>query len=158
MHDVIMKHAEPHWRQGRNTDPRLAGAREARRLCVELKALHTRAWAASRRSWHAGTAFCAGDECTYADLFIYTCVTTVRFSVPCGRGDGVHDQTRDSVRPAPSTRRSLRTGAQLQGSRPASRAARRVLRRLLMNPELAAKVGEREKSRGGGRHLDQAPV
>ena len=25
----------------------------------------------------AGTAFCAGDECTYADLFIYTCVTTV---------------------------------------------------------------------------------
>ena len=45
----------------------------------ELKALHTqRMGRLQKKLAAAGTAFCAGDECTYADLFIYTCVMTVQ--------------------------------------------------------------------------------
>ena len=44
----------------------------------ELKTLHAqRMGRLEKKLVAAGTAFCAGDECTYADLFIYTCVTTV---------------------------------------------------------------------------------
>ena len=105
MHDVIMNHvghrvttnlhaidqtqlrpenpistqAEPHWRQGRNTDPRANPEHEAHGSFVsELKTLHAqRMGRLEKKLVAAGTAFCAGDECTYADLFIYTCVTTV---------------------------------------------------------------------------------
>ena len=78
-HDVIMNHAEPHWRQGRNTDPRASPEHEAHASFVsELKTLHAqRMGRLEKKLVAAGTAFCAGDECTYADLFIYTCVTTV---------------------------------------------------------------------------------
>ena len=40
-HDVIMNHAEPHWRQGRNTDPRASPEHEKHADFVsELKTLH----------------------------------------------------------------------------------------------------------------------
>ena len=79
MHDVIMNHAEPHWRQGRNTDPRANPEHEKHAdFLLELKTLHAqRMGRLEKKLVAAGTAFCAGDECTYADLFIYTCVTTV---------------------------------------------------------------------------------
>ena len=78
-HDVIMNHAEPHWRQGRNTDPRASPEHEKHAdFLGELKTLHSqRMGRLEKKLAAAGTAFCAGDECTYADLFIYTCVTTV---------------------------------------------------------------------------------
>ena len=74
-----MNHAEPHWRQGRNTDPRASPEHEKHAdFLSELKTLHAqRMGRLEKKLVAAGTAFCAGDECTYADLFIYTCVTTV---------------------------------------------------------------------------------
>ena len=74
-----MNHAEPHWRQGRNTDPRANPEHEKHAdFLGELKTLHSQRMGRLEKKLAAGgTAFCAGDECTYADLFIYTCVTTV---------------------------------------------------------------------------------
>jgi glutathione S-transferase len=79
MHDTIMNHAEPHWRQGRNTDPRASPEHEKNAdYLAELATYHTqRMDRLEKKLAAAGTAFAAGADITYADLFIYTCVTTV---------------------------------------------------------------------------------
>ena len=129
MHDVIMKHAEPHWRQGRNTDPRASPEHEKHAdFLSELKALHTqRMGRLQKKLAAAGTAFCAGDECTYADLFIYTCVTTVQ---KCG-GFAAFRESCGEEGPFAGCPMVL---------------------------ELAAKVGEREKVAAAAGIFDQAPV
>ena len=129
MHDVIMKHAEPHWRQGRNTDPRASPEHEKHAdFLSELKALHTqRMGRLQKKLAAAGTAFCAGDECTYADLFIYTCVMTVQ---KCG---------------------GFAPFRELCGEEGPFAGCPMVL-------ELAAKVGEREKVAAAAGIFDQAPV
>ena len=155
MHDVIMNHAEPHWRQGRNTDPRANPEHEKHAdFLSELKTLHSqRMGRLQKKLAAAGTAFCAGDECTYADLFIYTCVTTVRFSVSMRAVAAM--AFRDSVRPAPSTRRSLRTGAQVQGLHGLPRVVRRggSLRRLPDGPRARGQGRRAREGRGGGGDL-----
>jgi glutathione S-transferase len=79
MHDTIMNHAEPHWRQGRNTDPRASPEHEKNAdYLSELAAYHTqRMGRLEKKLAAAGTAYAAGADITYADLFVYTCVTTV---------------------------------------------------------------------------------
>ena len=161
MHDVIMNHAEPHWRQGRNTDPRANPEHEKHAdFLSELKTLHSqRMGRLQKKLAAAGTAFCAGDECTYADLFIYTCVTTVRFSVSMRAVAAMafRDSVRlhDSVRPLPSTRRSLRTGAQVQGLHGLPRVVRRggSLRRLPDGPRARGQGRRAREGRGGGGDL-----
>eukprot|EP00942_MAST-04A_sp_MAST-4A-sp1_P010240 g10240.t1 len=66
MHDTIMGHAEPHWRQGRNN------------YLSELSAYHTQRMGRLEKKLVAlGTEYSAGAQPTYADLFVYTCVQTV---------------------------------------------------------------------------------
>ena len=79
MHDTIMNHAEPHWRQGRNTDPRASPEHEKNsEYLAELKTYHTqRMNRLEKKLASAGTAFAAGEKFTYADIFVYTCVNTV---------------------------------------------------------------------------------
>ena len=124
-----MNHAEPHWRQGRNTDPRASPEHEKHAdFFSELKALHTqRMGRLQKKLAAAGTAFCAGDECTYADLFIYTCVMTVQ---KCG---------------------GFAPFRELCGEEGPFAGCPMVL-------ELAAKVGEREKVAAAAGIFDQAPV
>ena len=79
MHDSIMGHAEPHWRQGRNTDPRSSKDHEKNaEYLSELAAYHTqRMGRLEKKLADLGTEYCTGVQPTYADLFIYTCVQTV---------------------------------------------------------------------------------
>ena len=94
----------------------------------ELKTLHAqRMGRLEKKLAAAGTAFCAGDECTYADLFIYTCVACT----------------------------VLRTGAQVQGLHGLPRVVRRggSLRRLPHRPRARGQGRRAREGRGGGRHL-----
>ncbi|GMH66448.1 hypothetical protein TL16_g04432 [Triparma laevis f. inornata] len=79
MHDTIMNHAEAHWRQGRNTDPRAAPTHELNAAYVgELKTYHTQRMNRLEKKLVAqGTPFSAGQDFTYGDIFVYTCVYTV---------------------------------------------------------------------------------
>lgn len=128
-HDVIMNHAEPHWRQGRNTDPRASPEHEKHAdFLSELKTLHAqRMGRLEKKLVAAGTAFCAGDECTYADLFIYTCVNTV---LKC-KGFTAFRESCGEEGPFAGCPTVL---------------------------ALAAKVGEREKVAAAAGIFDQAPV
>ena len=125
----ISTQAEPHWRQGRNTDPRASPEHEAHASFVsELKTLHAqRMGRLEKKLVAAGTAFCAGDECTYADLFIYTCVTTVQ---KC-KGFTAFRESCGEEGPFAGCPTVL---------------------------ALAAKVGEREKVAAAAGIFDQAPV
>jgi glutathione S-transferase len=129
MHDSIMGHAEPHWRQGRNTDPRADKEHaQAADYLSELATYHTQRMARLEKKLVAlGSAFSAGDAPTYADLFVYTCVNTVlkckgftAFRESCGE-KGPFDGCPTVL-------------------------------------ALAAKIGEREKIKAMAGKFDQAPV
>jgi glutathione S-transferase len=129
MHDTIMNHAEPHWRQGRNTDPRASPehALNAEYLS-ELKTYHTqRMQRLEKKLAAAGTEFSAGSDFTYADIFVYPCVTTV---LKC-KGFGPFRETFGEAGPFEGCSTLL---------------------------ALAEKVGKREKIAALAPKFDQAPV
>ena len=77
MHDTIMNHAS---RTGARaaTDPRAAEHEKNADYISELAAYHRqRMGRLEKKLAAAGTAYAAGADITYADLFVYTCVTTV---------------------------------------------------------------------------------
>jgi len=78
-HDTILSHNEPHWRNARNTDPRAkAGEPGHEDYIAELHTLHhQRTGRLEKKLENMGTQYMAGDELTYADLFLYTCVEAV---------------------------------------------------------------------------------
>jgi len=78
-HDTILSHNEPHWRNVRNTDPRAkAGEPGHEDYIAELHTLHDNRTVRLENKLEAmGTEYMAGDELTYADLFLYTCVESV---------------------------------------------------------------------------------
>ena len=129
MHDTIMNHAEAHWRQGRNTDPRASPSHALNAdYLSELKAYHTqRVNRLEKKLAASGSEFCAGPDLTYADLFIYTSVTTV---LKC-KGFGPFRETFGEKGPFEGCPTLL---------------------------ALAEKVGKREKVAALAGKFDQAPV
>ncbi|GMH84577.1 hypothetical protein TrVE_jg1468 [Triparma verrucosa] len=129
MHDTIMNHAEPHWRQGRNTDPRASPEHALNAdYLSELKTYHTqRVNRLEKKLAAAGTPYCAGEDITYADLFIYTNVTTI---LKC-KGFTAFRESFGEVGPFENCPTLL---------------------------ALAEKIGEREKVKALAGKFDQAPV
>jgi len=78
LHDMALKHNEKHWRNARLTDPRAVGDLEAEYV-EDLKKLHqTRVGYFEKQVAALKSPFLAGAECTYADVFLYTCVYAVQ--------------------------------------------------------------------------------
>ena len=77
-HDIITGHSEPFWRNLRLTDTLTKGGKE---LAVSnLKVLHNKRLQYLEnniKQMNLGT-FITGDNCSYADMFIYSCVKTVQ--------------------------------------------------------------------------------
>jgi len=129
MHDTIMNHAEPHWRQGRNTDPRASPTHAQKGdYLAELKVYHTqRMQRLEKKLAAAETAYSAGEEFTYTDIFIYTWVGTV---LKC-KGFTAFRESFGETGPFDGCPTLL---------------------------ALAEKVGEREKIKALAGKFDQAPV
>ena len=78
-HDIITGHNEPFWRNLRLTDTLAEGGKE---LGIKnLTTLHTNRANLLEKNLAASSAakpFMTGSSCSYADIFLYTCVRTVQ--------------------------------------------------------------------------------
>ena len=77
-HDIITDHNEVFWRNLRLTDTLADGGKE--KAVSNLTELHNKrsAYLEKLLSNSNSTTFLAGEECSYADIFLYTCVRTVQ--------------------------------------------------------------------------------
>ena len=75
-HDIITDHNEVFWRNLRLTDTLADGGKE--KAVSNLTELHNKrtAYLEKLLSNSNSTTFLAGEECSYADIFLYTCVRT----------------------------------------------------------------------------------
>ena len=77
LHDMALKHGERFWRNARMTDTRAVGSEEE--YVADLKTLHEKRMGYFEKKCAAlGTPFLSGSACTYADVFLYTCVYAVQ--------------------------------------------------------------------------------
>tara|TARA_B100000768_G_scaffold5407_1_gene6461 strand:- start:115 stop:828 length:714 start_codon:yes stop_codon:yes gene_type:complete len=77
-HDIITGHSEPFWRNLRLTDTLAEGGKEL--AISNLKVLHNKRLQYLEnhiKKMNLGP-FITGDKCSYADIFIYSCVRTVQ--------------------------------------------------------------------------------
>lgn len=78
LHDMALHHGEKHWRNLRLTDTRAVGD-ETPQFVEDLKKLHyNRVSYFEKKLAASGSPFLAGSACTYADVFLYTCVQAVQ--------------------------------------------------------------------------------
>ena len=77
-HDIITGHNEPFWRNLRLTDTLADGGKETG--IANLTQLHkSRSTFLERHLLSSGVkSFLTGNSCSYADIFLYTCVRTVQ--------------------------------------------------------------------------------
>ena len=77
-HDIITDHNEVFWRNLRLTDTLADGGKE--KAVSNLTELHNKrsAYLEKLLSNSNSTTFLAGEECSYADIFLYTCVRAVQ--------------------------------------------------------------------------------
>ena len=74
---MALQHGERFWRNLRMTDTRAVGSEEE--YVTDLKTLHkTRMGYFEKKCAALGTSFLSGADCTYADVFLYTCVAAVQ--------------------------------------------------------------------------------
>jgi len=78
LHDMALQHNERHWRNARLTDSRAVGDLTSEYV-ADLKKLHeNRCGYFEKRLAALTTPFLSGANCTYADIFLYTCVYAVQ--------------------------------------------------------------------------------
>ena len=77
MHDIITGHNEVFWRNLRLTDTLAEGGKDT--AIANLATLHTARLGFLETHLKAAGAgpFLTGEHCSYADIFLYTCVRTV---------------------------------------------------------------------------------